>query len=162
MGNYNKTWKQIHQSIALHDTAVTLVLIHWSYHSVALSHQVILPIDLADSKLRNWISTVKWIILQILKLLCPVDSMYTSVSRVHNSSPKCRIYLSVNWIIIGSGNGLSPVRHQAITWTNDGLLSIGLHFQWNLNRNSIIFIQEKSFKNVVCQNGGHFVQTEMS
>ena len=26
---------------------------------------------------------------------------------------------------IGSGNGLSPVRHQTITWTNVDLLSIG-------------------------------------
>ena len=30
----------------------------------------------------------------------------------------------MNWVIIGPGNGLSPVRHQAITWTNAGLLSI--------------------------------------
>ena len=29
-------------------------------------------------------------------------------------------------IIIDSGNGLSPVRHQAITWTNADLLLIGL------------------------------------
>ena len=27
--------------------------------------------------------------------------------------------------MIGSGNGLSPVYHQAITWTNADLLSIG-------------------------------------
>ena len=32
--------------------------------------------------------------------------------------------MSVNWAIIGSCNGLSPVRCQAITWTNDDLLSI--------------------------------------
>ena len=32
----------------------------------------------------------------------------------------------MNWIISGSGNGLSPVRRQAITWSNDGLLWIGL------------------------------------
>ena len=32
----------------------------------------------------------------------------------------------MNWIIIGSGNGLSPGRHHAITWTNVSLLSIGL------------------------------------
>ena len=32
---------------------------------------------------------------------------------------------SVNWVSIGSGNGLSPVQRQAITWTNAGLLSIG-------------------------------------
>ena len=32
----------------------------------------------------------------------------------------------MNWVIIGSGNGLSPDRRQAITWTNADLLSIGL------------------------------------
>ena len=32
----------------------------------------------------------------------------------------------MNWVSIVSGNGLSPVRRQAITWTNAGLLSIGL------------------------------------
>ena len=29
-------------------------------------------------------------------------------------------------------------------------------------RYSTIFIQENAFENVVCQNGGHFVQGEMS
>ena len=28
----------------------------------------------------------------------------------------------MSWLIIVSGNRLSPVRHQAITWTNAGLL----------------------------------------
>ena len=32
----------------------------------------------------------------------------------------------------------------------------------DLNRNSTIFIRGNSFENVVCQNGGHFVQGEMS
>ena len=32
--------------------------------------------------------------------------------------------LSVNWVNIGSGNGLSPVLCQAITWTSADLLSI--------------------------------------
>ena len=36
------------------------------------------------------------------------------------------LYGSVNWAIIGSCNGLSLIRRQAITWTNAGLLSIGL------------------------------------
>ena len=35
-------------------------------------------------------------------------------------------HICVNWAIIGSGNGLSPIRHQAITRTNACLLSIGL------------------------------------
>ena len=29
-----------------------------------------------------------------------------------------RIYVSVNWVIMGSDTGFSPDRHQAITWTN--------------------------------------------
>ena len=36
------------------------------------------------------------------------------------------MYVSLNWVIIGSGNGLLPVQYQAITWTNAALLSIGL------------------------------------
>ena len=35
-------------------------------------------------------------------------------------------YASVNLVINGSGNGLAPVRRQAITWTNAALSSIGL------------------------------------
>ena len=34
-------------------------------------------------------------------------------------------------------------------------------FQWNLNRNSIISIQENAFDNFVGQNGDHFLQGEM-
>ena len=44
---------------------------------------------------------------------------------------QCRIYASVNWVTISSGTGLSPVRHQAITWTSAGLLSfepLGIKF----------------------------------
>ena len=36
-----------------------------------------------------------------------------------------------NWVIIGSKNGLSPVRHQAIPCTNDDLLlteTLGINF----------------------------------
>ena len=31
----------------------------------------------------------------------------------------------MNQVIIGSDNGLQPAQHQAITWTNAKLLSIG-------------------------------------
>ena len=37
----------------------------------------------------------------------------------------CRIYAPLNWAVLGSGNGLSPARRQAIIWTNDDILSIG-------------------------------------
>ena len=31
---------------------------------------------------------------------------------------------SMNWVVIGPRNELSPVRWQAITWTNDDLFSV--------------------------------------
>ena len=40
-------------------------------------------------------------------------------------SPLCRILASVNRVYIGSDNGVSPIRRQAIIKTNAGLLSIG-------------------------------------
>ena len=49
---------------------------------------------------------------------CSIYSMLTHWGRV-------TIYASLNWAIIGSDNGLSPVRRQAITWTNAGILLIG-------------------------------------
>ena len=52
-----------------------------------------------------------------LHYVWPVPHMGCSLTR-------WRRYASVNWIDIGSGNGLSPVRRQAITWANALLLSI--------------------------------------
>ena len=40
-------------------------------------------------------------------------------------SPQCHIYASVNRVSIGSDNGLSPTRHQAIIQTSADLLPIG-------------------------------------
>ena len=53
-------------------------------------------------------------------------------------------------VSIDSINGLLPVWRQAITWTIAGLSSTG--FLGGLNWNSIIFIQENAFENVVCQS----------
>ena len=53
------------------------------------------------------------------------------------------MYVSRNWVIIGSGNGLSPDRRQAITWINTDLLSIE-----PLGNTSI---QENALENVVCE-----------
>ena len=56
--------------------------------------------------------------------------------------------------IIGSDNGLSPGRRQAIIWTSAGILLIrplGTTLQWNVNRNSNIFIHENAFESVVCE-----------
>ena len=56
--------------------------------------------------------------------------------------------------ITGSDNGLSPERHQAIIWTNAEILLIGplgTNFSEIFYRNSNIFIEEKTFENVVCE-----------
>ena len=50
-----------------------------------------------------------------------------------------------NPTIIGSDNGLSPGRRQAIIWTNARILLICQTF----NRNSYIFIQANPFQNFV-------------
>ena len=47
-------------------------------------------------------------------------------------------YLNQCWLIVNSAHGNK--------------------FQWNWNRNSLIFIQENAFENVVWQLGGHLVQ----
>ena len=69
----------------------------------------------------------------------------------------------MNWVNIGSGNVFFSVRHQAITWTNAGLLSIG-PLGTNLSEILIeinIFSLQMSIANV-CQIDRHFVQGEMS
>ena len=62
--------------------------------------------------------------------------------------------------IIGSDNGLSPGRHQAIIWTNAGTLLIeplGTNFSEILIGIQImIFIQENALENVVCEMASIF------
>ena len=64
-------------------------------------------------------------------------------------------YICVSGItIIGSDNGLSPGRRQAIIWSNAGILLIEAlekKLQWNSYRNYSIFIQENALECVVCE-----------
>ena len=60
--------------------------------------------------------------------------------------PPSVAYMSVNRVNIGSDNGLSPIRRQAIIWTNAGLLSIK-----PLGTNFKLFINENAFKIIVCE-----------
>ena len=47
-----------------------------------------------------------------------------SVFAMVSIPPGSNIYGLVNWVSIGSDNGLSPGRRQAIIWTNAGILLI--------------------------------------
>ena len=54
------------------------------------------------------------------------------------------MYASLKWVIIGSDNGLSPVRRQNIIWTNAGILLTG---PWETNFSELLIgIQTLSFK----------------
>ena len=79
--------------------------------------------------------------------------------------PKCLIYVSVNQVSIGSDNGFSLLRCQAIIWTSAELLAIEpleTKISEIFNRNIKRFIQENAFESIVCEKGGYFVQGEMS
>ena len=54
---------------------------------------------------------------------------------------------------IGSNNGLSSDRHQAIIWTSAKIIidknwTVSNNLQWNLNRNLYILVKENAFENV--------------
>ena len=71
-------------------------------------------------------------------------------SKINSFPPSAAYMRQVNSVSIGSCNGLSPVRRQAITWSNADFVNWtpGNKFKWNLNLNRIISIQEIAFENV--------------
>ena len=58
-------------------------------------------------------------------VVCEMVAILPWPQWVNSSEAEWRIYASVKLTIIGSDNGLSPVRRQAIIWTNAGILLIG-------------------------------------
>ena len=65
-----------------------------------------------------------------------------------------------NLTIIGSDNGLSPGRRQAIIWTNAGILSIGTNFSEILIKN-LKFFSRKCIRKCRLENGAHLVSASM-
>ena len=59
-------------------------------------------------------------------IICGLDGCASETNQCLTHLPLVpHIKASVNWVSIGSGNGLMPVQHQAIIWTNADLLLIG-------------------------------------
>ena len=76
-------------------------------------------------------------------------------------SPQCWVCASVNWVIIGWGNGLSPVGHEAITSTNVERIvneTLTNKPQWNLNQYAKIFNSLKCIWKCCLQYGGYLSQ----
>ena len=73
--------------------------------------------------------------------------------RLFNSLRPSDAYIYADkFIIIGSDNGLSPGQHQAIIWTNAGILLFVGHLWTNFSEiltKFTFFIQENVFENVV-------------
>ena len=62
----------------------------------------------------------------------------------------------MNFLNLGSGNGLSPVRRQSITWTNVDLLSTGPS-EWNSFQSKHNFSQKNTFWKWHLQNVSTFI-----
>ena len=132
----------------------------WRSHASTISWGTLLP----NLQRLAW-SASRWIINYIPVKECDaIAHLCSKFNGCLTHLPLCHIYASLDWVSIGSVNGLSPVRHIAITWTNADLLSIGsLGTTFSENWIEIpIFIQENAIENVVTQKGGYFVQGEMS
>ena len=60
------------------------------------------------------------------------------------------MHVPANWVIIGSGNGLSLIQQQGITWPNALLLSIGRVTQQNWNKiKSLLSFREYAFESIM-------------
>ena len=73
------------------------------------------------------------------------------------------MYASLNWVTLGSDNGLSPIRRQDIILTNAGMLLIELSGT-NFSEMSIeiyTFSLKKAFEKCRLESGGHFVSASM-
>ena len=81
------------------------------------------------TKLSTWPVSIglNEIILWV-EYVSPLQTELSSLPNALNWSPPSAayIYASMNWVNIGSGNGLWSIQRQAITQANAGLLSIGL------------------------------------
>ena len=78
------------------------------------------PVDIVCETLRIILTKI----LIRVNWLWPSDAIWCH--KYQSRLTHLRVYASVNWVSIGPGNGLSPFRCQAITWTSAGLLSVGL------------------------------------
>ena len=79
------------------------------------------PKNVCSRLLMNIINSI-FCILPYMSCLVPDWKLCGHFIMIANSSyllsPLCLIYASVNWVNIGSDNGLSPERRPAIIWTN--------------------------------------------
>ena len=84
---------------------------------------------------------------------CRLQNTGHFMSQDVNSLRPGDVYTSVNYVIIASDNGLSPIRRQAIIWINAGLWSIGKK-SVTLESKQIHFLSIKYIRKYRLQNVG--------
>ena len=121
------------------------------YHAVIVSSKSWCKFVVVKSM---WLLSKRYLIFLIY------DNDSDTLTTIWNTSlthlPQCRI-----WVSIGSGNGLSPVRRQAITWTNAELISIvtlGTNFREIRIKNTKCFAFMQCGWKYPLRKGIHFVQ----
>ena len=82
-----------------------------------------MSLKISPLKLRPCLTGVTDLTLKIFNDVAKLS--YQFAYQVLTHLPRVPIHASANWESIGSDNGLSPIWHQAITWTSDGILLIG-------------------------------------
>ena len=135
-------WLNMHACIYIY--IYTYIYIH-IYMIIYLRHKPIQGFLNSDAEL----CSIPW---------CLMNSMLTKQSHCRWLTHWGRVtYICVGELtIIGSDNGLSRGRRQAIShylnhcW-NIVNWTLGHKPQWNFNPNSSIFIKENAFENVVCE-----------
>ena len=120
------------------------------------------------------LTSMKIVLTSISERACQKWLIGSELSSKWKFCSKCASFALTHWgrvmhicvsklTIIGSDNGLSPDRRQAIIWAKAGILLIGAlrnKLKWNLNQNSNIFIQENAFESVVCETAATLSQPQ--
>ena len=96
----------------------------------------------------------------------PVDVVLNSILQIKLTHWGRVTHICVSKLTtIGSNNGLSPGRRQAIIWTNDGILlirTLGTNFSEILSEIHSFSLKKNAFENVVCEMASIFVSASMS
>ena len=108
---------------------ISRVVLWWQLRAISLEIPTILTYLylIMSLKVINFTGNPHNINISILDYECENDKfkiIFVSPygQWVKSSPPRAAYTLQWNWISIGSGNGLSPIHHQAITWTSAYLL----------------------------------------
>ena len=110
----------------------------------------------------RWIDIIRWKLPDLCSECTIIDFFNGSVSLLSHWGRVMHICVA-NLTIIGSDNGLSPGRRQAIIGTNAGILlirTLGTNFSEILNEVHTFSFKKMHLKYRL-ENGGHFVSASM-